>query len=326
MAGEYKDYYKILGVPRDADEKTIKRAYRKLAAKYHPDKNKGDKQAEEKFKEINEAYQVLSDPEKRKLYDQLGAEWERYQKMGGGINWEDFVRSYQQQYGSQRGPFYHVHFEGDVDDLFEGFSDFFKTFFGGFGFTDYGFGRSKRARRSTRGQDLKTSLTITLEEAYHGTSKIIQVNGEKIRVRIKPGIPSGKTVKIPQKGGFPPSGKGARGDLYLTIYVASHPKLTRQGDDLYMTHTIDLYTAVLGGKTTIETLKGKVNVNIPPGTQPGKMLRLKGLGMPKYDLPGQYGDLYVTIQVEIPQNLTPREKQLFEELRLLRHETTSSTL
>lgn len=324
MAGEYKDYYQILGVPRDADEKTIKRAYRKLAAKYHPDKNKGNKEAEEKFKEINEAYQVLSDPEKRKLYDQLGAEWERYQKTGGGyVNWEDFVRSYQQQFGGG-GTRYHVHFEGDVEDLFEGFSDFFKMFFGGYGFRDFGVGKQRSKTRKVRGNDLKTTLTITLEEAYHGTSKIIQVNGEKIRIRIKPGIPSGKTLRIPEKGELPPEKTGKRGDLYLTIYVENHPQFLRQGDDLYMTQTIDLYTAVLGGKVTIPTLKGKVNVTIPPGTQPGKRLRLKGLGMPRYDYPSQYGDLYITIQVEIPTDLTPRERQLFEELRLLRHPTTTS--
>ncbi len=291
---EYKDYYKILGVSRNATQEEIKRAYRKLAAKYHPDKNKGNKEAEERFKEINEAYQVLSDPEKRKLYDRLGANWERYQKAGAQVNWEDLF----QQSGG-----YTFTFE-DLGD-FSGFSDFFKFFFGG-GFR----------QRQRKGQDYETVLPITLEEAYHGTTRVIEVHGQKLRLKIKPGVPDGKVLRLKGKGG-PGFQGGPPGDLYVKIKVLPHPTFQRKGDDLYTKVKVDLYTAVLGGKIQVPTLGGTLNVVIPAGTQPNQKLRIKGKGMPRYDYPNTYGDLYIEVQVEIPKRLSPKERELFEQLRAL---------
>ncbi len=306
----YKDYYKILGVSRNATSEEIKKAYRKLAAKYHPDRNKDNPQAEEKFKEINEAYQVLKDEEKRKWYDRFGQDWEKYQKSGG--SWEDFVR---QQAGGQGG-YQQVNWE----DLFGGgggFGDLFDILFGS--------GRGGYSSRPRKGQDLKATLTITLEEAYHGTTRIINVNGERIKVTIKPGISDGKKLRVKGKGN-PGANGGPRGDLYIIVKVLPHGKFRREGDDLHTTQKVDLYTAVLGGKVKVETLKGKINVTIPPGSQPGKKLRIKGLGMPKYNLPGSFGDLYITLEVELPTHLTPEERKLFEKLRELyqaRHKVTS---
>ncbi len=308
MSGtNYKDYYKILGVSRNATSEEIKKAYRKLAAKYHPDRNKGNPQAEEKFKEINEAYQVLKDEEKRKWYDQFGANWEQYQKSGG--SWEDFVR--QQAGGS--GSYQQVNWEDIFGGGNGGFGDLFDILFGS--------GRSTGGRSYTRprkGNDLKTTINITLEEAYHGTTRIINVNGEKIKIAIKPGMPHGKKLRVKGKGA-PGTNGGTRGDLYILVNILPHAKFRREGDDLYITKKIDLYTAVLGGKAQVETLKGKINITVPQGSQPGRKLRIKGFGMPKYNLPGSFGDLYVTLEVEIPTNLTEEERKLFEQLQTLYH-------
>ncbi len=303
MSTTYKDYYKILGVSKNATQDEIKKAYRKLAAKYHPDANQGDKAAEEKFKEINEAYQVLSDEEKRKLYDNLGADWEKYQKAG--VSWEDFVR----QRAGGGGTY------ANYEDIFGGgggdFYDIFELLFGsGFG----GRGGRRRANIPRKGNDLKAKITITLEEAYHGTSRLIDVNGKKLRIALKPGVKNGQKLRIKGKGA-PGINGGPNGDLYLIVQVLDDPRFKRKGDDLYMEITVDLYTAVLGGKVKVSTLKGDLNVNIPAGTQPGKKLRLKGFGMPKYNQPGRFGDLYITVNVEIPTNLSEEEKQLFEKLR-----------
>ena len=299
MSTTYKDYYKILGVSKNATQDEIKRAYRKLAAKYHPDRNPGDKTAEERFKEINEAYQVLSDPEKRKLYDNLGSDWERYQKAG--VSWEDFVRQ-------KAGGGY-----ASYEDLFsdsDSFFDLFEILFG----SGFGRGAGRRTNRPRKGQDLKATITITLEEAYHGTTRLIDVNGQKLRITLKPGVANGQKLRIKGKG-LPGINGGPNGDLYIIVQVLPHEKFKREGDDLYLSITIDLYTAVLGGKVKISTFKGDINVTIPPGTQPNKKLRLKGFGMPKYNQPGRYGDLYITVNVEIPTDLTEEEKELFKKLR-----------
>lgn len=299
---DYKDYYKVLGVAKNATDDEIKKAYRKLAVKYHPDKNQGDKEAEAKFKEVAEAYEVLKDPDKRKKYDEMGANWKYYQQYGasgGGAS----------QYGSGGSGF---RFEGDLNDLFGdagGFSDFFKSFFGG--------GGQRSASHATKGQDYRAEANITLEEAFHGTSRLIELNGQKLRIRIKPGIQSGQLLRIKGKGA-PGFQGGPAGDLLINVQIDRHPIYKREENDLYKDVKVDLYTAVLGGKIDVETLKGKVKVNVPKGTGNGKLLRIKNMGMPHYDRPAQFGHLYIRIEVEIPKNLSSEEIALFKKLQSLR--------
>lgn len=302
---DYKDYYKILGVNKNASPDEIKKAYRKLAVKYHPDKNKDNKAAEEKFKAVNEAHEVLSDPEKRKKYDQLGANWRQYENMGGRPGGS-------QGPGGGGGPF---SFDGDYGDIFgqgggSGFSDFFEQFFGR--------GAGSGARQGGRtgnvaGQDYQTEMNITLEEAFHGTHRLIEVEDEKLRMTTKPGAYDDQLLRIKGKGGK--GSRGGRGDLYVRVHVAPHPRYTRKGDDLHTTHTIDLFTAVLGGTTIVDTLTGQVKVKIAPGTQSGRVIRIKNKGMPVYGEANIFGDLYVQLQVHIPEQLTDRQRQLFEQLR-----------
>jgi len=307
---EYKDYYRILGVDRNATEKEIKQAYRRLARKYHPDVNPGDKEAEERFKEINEAYEVLSDPEKRRKYDQLGASWQQWQRMGG--NPRDFDWS---QWFSREWPGGRVHVEyGDLGDLFgEGiFSDFFRAIFGDVG-------TRPRARwwearpRYARGQDYEQPVEISLEEAFRGTKRVLEKDGRRLEVTIPPGVKTGSRVRIAGQGG-PGVGGGRPGDLYLKVTVLPHPIFKRQGDDLHCEVPVDLYTAVLGGEVRVPTLEGDVMLKIPPGTQGGQTFRLRGKGMPNLRNPRQRGDLYVKVQVQVPQNLSQRERELFREL------------
>ena len=315
---DYKDYYQILGVSRDATTDEIKKAYRKLAAKYHPDKNPGDKSAEEKFKEINEAKEVLTDPEKRKLYDQFGKDWEYYKQAGaqGNFDWS----KYAQQQGGGRTYTYSGNIE-DMEDLFGGggFSDFFDLLFGGGGGarTRTRHGRTRTRPTSQKGQDYAAEVFISLEEAYHGTSRQLNVDGQTIKINLKPGVADGQKLKVSGKGG-PGIAGGQKGDLYITVKVYPHPLFERKGDDLYTDVKVDLYTAVLGGKVEVNTFKGKVKVDIAPGTNPGKVLKLKGLGMPNYKHPGTHGDLYVKINVEIPKDLTDKEIELFKKLRDMR--------
>ncbi len=304
----YKDYYKILGVPRNASADEIKKAYRKLAVRYHPDKNKGDRTAEDRFKEVNEANEVLSDPEKRRKYDAFGEDWNRYQRGGGNTDQFDWSR-YAGQAGRQ-GPFETRGF-GDVFGG-EGFSDFFEMLFGG-----------QSARRTTartanrRGQDVEGTAEISLEEAYHGTSRTVDIRGETLRLQIRPGIADGLVLRLAAKGSAGPRG-GQPGDLLLTVRVAPDPRFNRRGDDLAMTLPVDLYTAVLGGKVEVVTLKGTVKVDIPRGAQNGKTLRLAGLGMPVYGERNRFGNLYITLSLEIPTQLTEQEMELFRRLAQLR--------
>ncbi|WPP50213.1 DnaJ C-terminal domain-containing protein [Catalinimonas niigatensis] len=302
---DYKDYYKILGVDKHATQEAIKKAYRKLAVKYHPDKN-SDKSAEEKFKDIAEAYEVLKDPKKRKRYDELGANWKQYQHQGSNAGWSNFG-------GRQNGS--RVEFEGDFNDLFgnSGFSDFFESFFGGHGGRQ-GQGRHQSVNEKLRGQDLEAKISISLEEAYQGVTHLINVNGQKIRIKLKPGLEDGKTLRIKGKG-TPGVYGGVAGDLYLQVNVNPSLQFDRKGDDLYADLKVDLYTAILGGKVQVETLKGKINVNIEAGTENGKVLRLKGLGMPSYEQTDKQGNLYAKVQVELPKNLSAEEKMLFQKLR-----------
>lgn len=315
---DYKDYYNILGVDKQASEKEIKKAYRKLATKYHPDKNPEDKAAEEKFKEITEAYEVLSDPEKRKKYEQLGANWEAFQQSG-------FDPSQFQQGGGPFGGGGHTFvFEGDPSEFFGGGgSSFFETFFGGhngadpFGeFMRQRNGGGRRARAAYAGQDLQAEMDITLQEAYHGSSRTFTLNGQNLRIRIKPGAYDGQKLRLKEKG-RPGVNGGPAGDLYLILKIVPQAGWQREGDDLIYEKEIDLYTAVLGGKVSIPTMGSDVKMTIPAGTNPGATLRLKGKGMPKSTTPDQYGDLLVKIKVEIPKNLSEAERRKFEELRAL---------
>lgn len=304
---QYKDYYDILGVAKDASAKDIKRAYRKLAAKYHPDKNPDNKEAEEKFKEINEAHEVLSDPEKRKKYDTLGANWEAYEQ--GGFDWSQFGGAP----GGSRGRTYT--FTGDDAS---GFSDFFRMFFEGGGdpFEAFG-GGGQRQRRAFKGRDLRAEMEITLHEAYEGSQRTFELHGEKLRIRIKPGAYDGQQLRLAGKG-EPGVNGGPAGDLYLELRVLPDPRFERDGDNLIYQVETDLYTAVLGGKIRVPTMSGSVKVTIPKGTSSGKTLRLRGKGMPVYGKTDQYGDLLVNVNVIMPKNLTAEEERLFEELRALR--------
>lgn len=309
---EYKDYYKSLGVDRKASDDEIKRAYRKLAMKYHPDRNPNDPKAEEKFKEINEANQVLSDPEKRSRYDQLGASYNEWQQHGGapdGFRWEDW-------YSAPRGGGAQVDY-GNLDDLFGGsFSEFFRNIFGG---TNYGTGTRRRPEsvqpRSVRTPQYSQDVEISLTEAYTGTSRRLELNGNHKEVKIPAGARTGTKVRI---SGLVPIGTGGqKADLYLIIKVADDMRFERRGNDLHTDSTVNLYTAILGGEVTVPTLVGSVVLTIPAGTQPGQSIRLMGKGMPHLKDPQTHGDLFVHIKVRLPKNLTERQRELFQELSRL---------
>lgn len=303
---EYKDYYKILGVEKNASVDEIKKAYRKLARKYHPDVNPNDKVAEERFKEINEANEVLTDSEKRSKYDLLGNSWQAYQYGGGtgGFDWSQWVSEAYKSGG-----------QVNLNDILRGrggarpgFSDFFEAIFGAMGQT----------RPTTQqGQDYNQKVGISLEEAFNGVSRILRIGERRIEVKIPRGAKSGTKVRVRGEGGEGAAG-GQKGDLYLNIEVTPHPTFERVGDDLYSELPVDLYTAVLGGEATVPTLKGKIKLRIPPETQSGRTFRLKNQGMPKLKQPDERGDLYAKVMVQLPQNLTPEEIALFEELADMR--------
>jgi curved DNA-binding protein len=316
---QYRDYYDILGLSKDAGERDVKRAFRGLARKYHPDVNPGDPKAEERFKEINEAYEVLSDPEKRKKYDQLGSDWARWQQTGGRAGDFDWSRW---TTGGGPGAGVHVRYgrPEDFEGLFGGagtFSDFFTQIFGGAarraGDASGGF---RFRSRPSRGQDFQQEVQISLREAYSGTTRVLQKDGRRLEVRIPPGARSGTRVRVSGQGGPGPSG-GAPGDLYLRVSVEPDQQYDRQGDDLHVTVAVELYTAVLGGKTTVPTFSGQVSLAIPPGTQNGQTFRLRGQGMPRIKKPSERGDLFAEVDVLVPEHLSQREKDLFEELRRL---------
>lgn len=308
---EYKDYYQILGVSKTASADEIKKAYRKLAMKYHPDKNLGNKQAEEKFKEINEANEVLSDKTKRARYDQLGQSYHTYQQAGGqqgGVNWDDLFRQYGAQ-GQTGGTRVHV---GDSEEMFGdmgGFSDFFRTFFGG-GFSGASSSRGRtQQRRAVPQQAYQQPVQITLEEAYHGTSRLLQLQGQRLEVKIPPGAKTGTKVRVAG------AKSGESADIYLVIEVAPHARIERREDDLYADVQVDLYTALLGGVARVETLGGGVLLTIPPGTQPDQTFRLAGRGMPLLRQPKTFGNFYARVKVKLPDRLTEEQKKLVEDLR-----------
>jgi curved DNA-binding protein len=307
---DYKDYYKVLGLEKTASQDDIKKAFRKLAVKYHPDKNPGDKKAEEKFKEVNEANEVLGDPEKRKKYDELGENWKYYQQYGGDPG--NFDRS---QWGnpgqSFGGNFNAQDFDGDPRH----FSEFFETLFG----DSSGFGSRPGAgsRRAYRGEDLRAELEISLEDAFQGATKQISLDGQKLNLKIRPGIRDGQVLRMKHRGA-PGRNGGAAGDLLITINIAKHPRYERKENDLHFDQELDVYTAVLGGKLSIQVIDKSIQMNIPAGTDSGKTFRLKGMGMPLYEHPEQRGDAYAKILISIPKNLSEKEKELFNQLANLK--------
>lgn len=290
----FVDYYKILGINKTATPKDIKNAYRKLARKYHPDLNLNDKDAKKNFQEINEANEVLSDPEKRKKYDQYGKDWQHAEEF-------EKAKHYQEQSSKFRGPRYSgVQSEGD-------FSDFFESMFGGGAST----GRSRQVKY--RGEDYNAELHLDLIDAYKTHKQTLMVNRKNIRITIPAGIENGQTIKIRGHGGQGING-GPNGDLYITFSIANHAKFKRLGNNLYTTVDLDLYTAVLGGEITIDTLHGKVKLKVKPETQNGSKIKLKNKGFPVYKNEGLFGDLHITYTVKIPSKLTEKQKILFTEL------------
>ncbi|MDX2479843.1 MAG: J domain-containing protein [Desulfuromusa sp.] len=319
---EYKDYYSILGVDRKDSAKDIKKAYRKLARKYHPDVNPADSAAATKFQDINEANEVLSDPEKRKQYDRLGSQWHQYQQGGGkseDFNWGERAAAGQQNYN------YRTVNSEEFEELFGtggGFSDFFTNLFGGAdrqqSHGDMGGQQFYQQARPRQGGNLEHSLQVSLHEAYQGTKRVLEwEGGRKIDVKIPPGVNTGSRVRLKGQGGSG-SGGGPSGDLYLTIEVLSDKRFLRDNDDLKITVSADLFTMLLGGKLSIPGIDRTVNLHIPPETRNGRVFRLSGLGMPKIKHPEQRGNLYVTVEAVLPEELTAKEKELVEQWKTMR--------
>ncbi|HRH48644.1 MAG TPA: J domain-containing protein [Panacibacter sp.] len=289
---EFIDYYKILGIEKNATADDIKKAYRKLARKLHPDLNPNDKEANKKFQQVNEANEVLSDPEKRKKYDQYGKDWQHAEQF--------------EQQKSQRAnqPGYDQQFQGDTDN---DFSSFFESMFGASG---------RSSQTKFRGQDYNAELKLSLADILTSHPQTFTINGKNIRITIPAGVENGQVIRL--KGyGAPGVNNGPTGDLYITFTVAAHPVFKRLANDLYTTVTIDLYTALLGGETILETLTGKVKLKVNPETQNGTKIKLKGKGVPVYKKEGESGDLYVTYEIKLPTQLTEKQKELFTELSKL---------
>ena len=304
---EYKDYYKILGVPKTATAEEIKKTYRDLAKRYHPDKNPNDKTAEAKFKDISEAYNVLGDPEKRKHYDNLGKSWD-FQRGSG--NTEYTYRRNTQRPNQQAEPEEDFNFSDIFGDRF---SEFFKKYF-----WDNNDLKDENQQRVGVGKDFEAQLTITLEESFVGATQLVNVLDQKLRIKIKAGIADGQSLKLTGRGGVGYDGS-TRGDLFIKVHVQKHAHFEREGDNLKYKLNLPLYTALLGGKATIKTLDGtEIAINIPKETDQGKAFRLKGKGMPVYDKANQFGDLMVELVLQMPKNLTEKERQLLEQLAELR--------
>ncbi|KAF2335032.1 DnaJ C-terminal domain-containing protein [Flavobacterium daemonense] len=302
---DYIDYYKTLDVTKAATEAEIKKAYRKLARKYHPDLNPNDKEAEKKFKEINEANEVLSNPENRKKYDKYGKDWkhaDEFEKARYDPNQQ------QQQYSRQQSGQDFSGFGGDFSG--SDFSEFFNSM--------YGSGRSSRSQSKYRGQDFNAELQLDLASAYTTHKQSLTVNGKNIRITIPAGVENGQVIKIPGHGGAGVNG-GPNGDLYITFSISNNSDFKREGNNLYSNVDLDLYTAILGGEISIKTFDGKVKIKVPAETQTGTKVKLKGKGFPVYKKENQFGDLYVTYNLKIPTKLSEKEKELFAELSKLRN-------
>lgn len=289
------DYYKILGIKKDASESDIKKAYRKLARKHHPDLNPNDKEAERKFKEINEANEVLSNAENRVKYDKYGKDWKHADEFEKA-NQQQKSRGRSQQQSSQN-------FSGSD------YSDFFESMFGGAG------GRASSA--GYRGQDYNSELQLDLRDVYTTQKKTLTINGKNIRLTIPAGVKNGQVIKIKGQGGEGVN-NGPKGDLFIRFSIANDPKFKRDEDNLYTTVDLDLYKALLGGEIMVDTFDSKVKLKVKPETQSGTKVKLKGKGFPVYKKEGQFGDLYITYNVILPTQLTAKEKELFEELNKLR--------
>jgi len=297
----YVDYYKILGIDKTATQKEIKSAYRKLARKHHPDLNPNDKDAKRKFQEINEAHEVLSDPDKRKKYDQHGQDWQHAEEFEKARQQQQ-QQQQQQPWNSRRSAYAGTSPQGD-------FSEFFESLFGGAAGASAGRGRQVKFR----GEDYHAELRLDLLDAYKTHKQTLTVNNKNIRITIPAGIENGQTIKIPGHGG-PGINGGPDGDLYIEFSITSHERIKRLGDNLYTTVNLDLFTALLGGEITMETLTGKVKLKVQPETQNGTKVKLTGKGFPVYKKEGQFGDLYVTYNIKIPTNLTEKQKSAFRAL------------
>ncbi len=295
---EFIDYYQILELEKNSSDADIKKAYRRLARKFHPDLNPNDPAAKRKFQQINEANTVLGDPEKRKKYDKYGRDWEHA---------DEFEKANQQR-SRFGGSTQHRHTGADSD-----FSDFFESMFGGAA----GAGRGRGGQIRYRGEDFNAELQLDLKEVYQAHKRTLNVNGKEIRLTIPAGVENGQTIKIKGYGGAGVNG-GPHGDLFITFSIANHTRFKRDGNNLYATVDLDLYTAILGGDITIDAFDGKVKVPVKPETQNGTKVKLKGKGFPVYKSEGQFGDLYLTYQLKLPTNLSDREKELFRELSKLR--------
>ena len=306
---DFKDYYKILGIAKTASADEVKKAYRKLAIKYHPDKNKDDKTAEEKFKEVNEANEILKDETKRKEYNILAEDYKNYQQSGGKQSFDGYKQGNRNQGKSQ------YESRGNTGQPFDedSFADFFSNMFGG-----QAGNAQNRKQQPARGQDFTAEMEVSLEEAYAGTTRQIQLETQKLSLKIKPGVTEGQILRLKGKGGKGSNG-AAEGDLMITVHVTENSIFKRKENDLYCTINVDLYTAVLGGKAEIKTLKGKININITKATANGKVVRLKKMGMPIFNKPDEFGDLYATIYIKIPTDLSEQELELFNQLSLLQH-------
>ena len=320
---DYKDYYQVIGVDKSASQEEIKKAYRKLARKHHPDVNPGDPTAEERFKDINEANEVLSDPEKRRKYDQFGSQWQQYERAGGqpdDFNWGQWQAQPEAQYGYQS-----VNPE-DLEEMFGGqggFSDFFETLFGGQGRA----GQQARGQtwqaydyhpRPRRGQDIEHPVQVTLAEAFHGTNRMLEFEGgRRIEAKIPRGVKTGSRVRLKGQG-IPRSSGGQAGDLYLKVKVLPDSRFQREGDDLRTTVQVDLFSLLLGGQAQVPSIDRTVKLEIPAETINGKIFRLRGLGMPNMKNPQHRGVLYATVEAQLPQNMTSQEKELLQQWQKIR--------
>ena len=308
---EFIDYYKILELDRSATQADIKKAYRRLARKLHPDLNPNDKDAQARFQQINEAHEVLSDPEKRKKYDQYGKDWKHAEQFENAQRQQNTQGGgFQGGFGGGFGGGDQGSYSGSFDD--DTFSEFFEQMFGG------GRGSTRGSRQAHyKGQDFNAELQLNLRDVYTSQKQTLTVNGRNIRLTIPAGVEHGQTIKIKGHGGPGVQG-GPKGDLYLTFNIINNTPFKREKENLFKTEEIDLYTALLGGEITTETFNGKVKLIVKPETQTGTKIKLKGKGFPKYKKVDQFGDLFITYQVVMPTNLSEKEKQLFKELQKLR--------